>query len=72
MLSGAYGEALRIYGEHEEMRKSLWKVRASAHAHAHARVYAHASREMRTPVREVTRWAGMDSRRAGRLGMGGA
>jgi len=27
VLSGAYGEALRIYGEHEEMRKSLWKPR---------------------------------------------
>ena len=27
VLSGSYSEALRLYGEHEEMRKSLWKPR---------------------------------------------
>jgi len=27
VLGGHYSEALRIYGEHEEMRKSLWKPR---------------------------------------------
>ena len=27
VLNGAYSEALRLFGEHEEMRKSLWKPR---------------------------------------------